>query len=129
MKTLNLKSPAEKQRILRDFVDREVLLNQTGLVNYILEKGLVDYEDISNIYYTHEELNERYPGGYGTDEESDVKEIYEWWLVSDWLLERLKEKGEPALETDFGSWWGRTCSGQAIYLDAVIEEIYDDLQR
>lgn len=50
-------------------------------------------------------------------------EIFEYWLVSDWLGEKLLEKGESVLKR-WSAWiWGRCCSGQAIALDGVINEI------
>ena len=45
----------------------------------------------------------------------------EWWKVSNWLIEKLEEEGEPVIR-DFNI-WGRTCSGQAILLDGVITAI------
>ena len=51
-------------------------------------------------------------------------EILEWWVVSEWLLEKLKEKGET-VEQFYGlPIWGRVCSGQAIALDGVIQNIF-----
>ena len=35
----------------------------------------------------------------------------------------MKEQDEPILETDFETWWGRTCTGQSIYLDYNIQEL------
>lgn len=52
-----------------------------------------------------------------------LNEILEWWLVSDWLAERLKAEGEVVLEEYNCHWWGRQSSGQAIYMDWVIEKI------
>ena len=60
--------------------------------------------------------------------EREPQAIYEWWLVNDWFIEKLRAEGEPILENDYGTWWGRTCTGQAIFLDYVIEKIYDGLQ-
>ena len=55
----------------------------------------------------------------------NFKEIYEWWFVTSWLYEKLKKHNEPVLDCDYGYLWGRTCTGQAISLDGVIEQIYD----
>jgi len=33
--------------------------------------------------------------------------------------------GEPILESDYGTWWGRTCTGQAIQLDGTIQKIVE----
>ena len=49
--------------------------------------------------------------------------IYEWWLVSEWLAATLKQNNQPLLQNAYGTWWGRTCSGQAIYMDNIIQEI------
>ena len=50
-------------------------------------------------------------------------EIMEWWLVTPYMAELLKEKGEVIL-SDYGCcWWGRQTSGQALYMDGVIQEI------
>jgi hypothetical protein len=55
--------------------------------------------------------------------ETEPQEIYEYWIVTPWLGEKLRDKGDPVLER-WGGWiWGRTCTGQAILLDSVISEI------
>ncbi|WP_295935761.1 hypothetical protein [uncultured Alistipes sp.] len=54
-------------------------------------------------------------------------EVLEWWLVTDWLADRLKEQDEIILEEHDCCWWGRTCSGQAIYMDAVMTHICESL--
>lgn len=115
-----------KQDKLRKFVDTHVLFCQTDLV----ESKLFDTEDMVNLFYTDSELKEigysdvaipRYSG-------DDCKEIYEWWVVSDWLAQQLEKHGEAMLINDFGTWWGRTCTGQSVFLDSVIEIIWDEIQ-
>lgn len=55
------------------------------------------------------------------------REVYEHWLVSSYLGEKLKDKGET-VEDFYGlTVWGRTTTGMAIAYDFVIQEIYDDL--
>lgn len=57
-------------------------------------------------------------------------EAYEHWIVSDWLADKLEAKGEMIVRDFLGlTIWGRTTSGQAIYIDGVIEEIMADMQR
>ena len=58
----------------------------------------------------------------------DYNEVYEWYLVSNWMLEKLRAKGEPVLDTEYEAWWGRCTSGQAILLDGVIQEIASDME-
>jgi hypothetical protein len=55
-------------------------------------------------------------------------EIYEHWIVSEWLATRLEDRGE-VIERDFYGLtiWGRACTGQAILLDDVICSIYDEV--
>ena len=50
-------------------------------------------------------------------------EIMEWWLVTPYMAELLKEKGEVILSDYDCCWWGRQTSGQALYMDGVIQEI------
>jgi hypothetical protein len=55
-------------------------------------------------------------------------EIYEHWLVSDWLAAKLEAKGETVVRNLCGlTIWGRATTGQAIYIDGVIEAIARDL--
>lgn len=55
-------------------------------------------------------------------------EVYEHWIVSNWFARRLEEKGEVACRDFHGlTIWGRTCTGQAISLDDVVCQIYDEL--
>jgi hypothetical protein len=58
-------------------------------------------------------------------DDSDPQEIFEWWRVTDsWLAGKLEEIGEPILDNDYGTWWGRTCSGQSIILDGTMQGLY-----
>ena len=50
-------------------------------------------------------------------------DVMEWWLIDSWLAERLKEQGEIIIKELGCRWWGRLTSGQAIYMDGVIQEI------
>jgi len=117
------------QDIAKDLVKHHVLSCQSSLVYELLNKEFISYEDYQNLYMTDEEIKKYLNAS--TEEEieeirnsgEDMNEVYEHWLVSDWLLERLKEKNEPVLETDFETWWGRCTTGQAILLDHVIQEI------
>lgn len=60
-----------------------------------------------------------------TDEYRD--EVYEHWVVSDWLGRKLREQGEVVGEFCGLTVWGRCCTGQAISLDGVIERIWRSL--
>ena len=64
------------------------------------------------------------------DIEPHDREIYEHWLISDWLADKLEAKGEK-VDRDFAGMtiWARTTTGQSIELDSVIEETHADLVR
>lgn len=60
--------------------------------------------------------------------ESEPAEIFEWWAVSSWMFESLKEHGKCVVDTGSTYIWGRCTTGQAILLDYVITEICADLE-
>lgn len=146
----------KNQRIKSKFVEREVFACVSGMVDYIIKKGWEDtdayfsWDDIENGYsYTcpecgHETGNREdfddgttddfYPAykcpecGTGLEDypESETQEIYEWWICSSWLIDKLAECGEPVLRDE--SIWGRGTSGQAILLDGVISRICEGME-
>ena len=50
----------------------------------------------------------------------ELKEVFEWWLVSDFFADRLRKVGEPIFEAYGCTWWGRCCTGQWLGMDGVI---------
>ncbi|WP_051960431.1 hypothetical protein [Devosia riboflavina] len=56
--------------------------------------------------------------------EPHQREVYEHWIVSDWLADMLEAHGEK-IDKDFSGLtvWARTTTGQAVYADGVIERI------
>lgn len=56
------------------------------------------------------------------------REVFEHWIVSDWLADKLAEKGEK-VNKDFAGLtvWARTTTGQGIASDSVIEAIATEL--
>lgn len=118
---------------IEQLVNREIYLNQSHLVEELILKANPDWIDhIENYYDESSEAVEEYLT-YETDleeatwRELDVHErldlarqkgfepspqdIFEWWLVSDWLDDKLREFEQPVLTTEYGDWWGRTCTG------------------
>ena len=129
------KIPFEKvdQRILQDIsgelVSNHVIACQSSLVHELMQREVIHMEEYENYFMSDEKIKECHD--VKTDEEieeirnegSDMNEVYEHWLVSDWLLSKLRDQEEVILETDFETWWGRGCSGQAIKLDYNIQKI------
>ena len=60
------------------------------------------------------------------DEQEEPQEVYEWWMCSGWLIDKLANHNEPVLKDE--GIWGRTCTGQAILLDGVISRICEELE-
>ena len=50
-------------------------------------------------------------------------DVMEWWLIDSWLAERLKRENQVIIEEYGCCWWGRLASGQAVYMDSVIQKI------
>ena len=121
------------QKELEDFVNREVYECQNYLVNELINKNFFRCSDIDNYCKTEKELRDE---GYSNKDieramnnGENIKKIYQWWIVSDWLINELKKKGEPILSNEYGDWWGRITIGEAIELDNVIKDIYNDLHK
>jgi hypothetical protein len=53
----------------------------------------------------------------------EYTDVYEHWIVSDWLSRKLAEKGEVIAEVSGLTVWGRCTTGQHISCDGVIETI------
>lgn len=135
----------ERQNRNGDIVDTHVYVNQTYLVEKLLEKGVVQYDDIENQYPEFEpeyneddtlktcqtceqevdEIDEETKQcEVCFDDSVEASDIFEWYAVSSWMINRLEDiGGEPILKSEYGDWWGRTCTGQAIKLDSTIDNI------
>lgn len=114
--------------MLQTFANQYVISCQTALVEKLLENGTFEIEEVENLYHSKEEMLEQ---GYSEEESEDPtpQEIYEWWLVDNWLAEQLEKHNEPLIKNDYGTWWGRTCTGQSVALDSVIKTIFVELMN
>jgi len=131
------------QDITRIFITPHIYRNQTALVTDMQKESYsseccysFSWDNVENLYMTDEEILEAYSYHFVEEEEQenffiervrdngdDMNEIFEWYLVSDWFLDRLREINEPIIDNDYGEYWGRTCTGQSIYLDHNIQEL------
>lgn len=91
-----------------EITDGLILGNQNLVVEELMRHDESLWEELQNL-----------------DENS---EIMEWWLVTPYMAELLKEKGEVILSDYDCYWWGRTTSGQALYMDGVIQEIAEQME-
>lgn len=137
----------EREDALEQFVAREVFACQSSLVEEALKKQIFSIDDLENMYRPFDGrliapnvcvqcqsefscLDSETGACESCFEESqEPQEILEWWLVSPWFSKKLLMEGEPILDNDYGIWWGRCASGQAISLDYVIQKIYDDMMH
>lgn len=110
----------------KQIVDQDIYLNQSALVEKYLLDDSMDNDDITNQWIT-DETEGFTPEEIADNEHWQPKEVLEWHAVSYRLLNRLQAKGEVTLSNQYGLWWGRTTSGQAIYMDSVIEDIAEEV--
>jgi hypothetical protein len=126
---------SERQEKNGLLVEREVLLLFSYPMQTLLEKEILSYEDIENQTLTDEEIISNfdiYSKGENNAEQEiqnirnrgeDQKEIYEYWCVTEWLFNKLKELKQPVIEWENLNIWGRCCTGQAIALDNIMTEV------
>lgn len=60
--------------------------------------------------------------------DTQPQEIYEWWIVTEFLYKKLKALGHPVLEWGNNCYWGRCTTGQAILLDHAIGVICEEME-
>lgn len=114
----------KKQSVLRDFVHNHVYYNQTMLIDHLMKTDDSILDDIENLILPCGDCDNCNEGN-SEECEDNMQEIYEWWLVSEWLYNMLKKESQPVLNIFGCYYWGRTCTGQAIYMDYLIEKIYN----
>tara|TARA_R110002073_G_scaffold124562_1_gene268900 strand:+ start:431 stop:775 length:345 start_codon:yes stop_codon:yes gene_type:complete len=91
-------------------VDELIKLKNSSITHPNAGEILTEF-DYDNIEFLHE------------------REIFEWHSVSSWLACRLMDKNETIIEVGTMTIWGRTTTGQSIYMDAVIEDIYNEVHQ
>ncbi|OQY10293.1 MAG: hypothetical protein B6I28_01215 [Fusobacteriia bacterium 4572_132] len=62
------------------------------------------------------------------DARSKPHEIFEYWIISKYFYNKLKEKGYPVIAWGNNYYWGRCMTGQAILLDYVISNICEEME-
>jgi hypothetical protein len=114
----------QRQEWAEQLVDREIWHNLCQTMQQEIENssGEVLYNNFAN-YTTINEKGE-------PDENGDsYPEIMEWWAVSGYLYNILKEKGEVVGEVLDFYVWGRQCTGQMIAMDSLIEGIAEEMYK
>jgi len=109
----------EHERELDQVVGEVVLYNVTTLVSDMMGSKWDD--EIDEFSYKVDDSFEE------EGAEPTYIEALEYWLVDDWFGENLKQKGELVGELCNLTIWGRSCTGQAISLDYVVQEVLKDI--
>lgn len=104
----------KNQKILKSLVEREVYCCVTSELEYMISR--IPFND-SNNPFSKEDYNNSYS-----------HEIFEWWAVTNWFGEKLKEQGCVIIETWGKSYWGRCTTGQSIILDGCILDIAKSME-
>ena len=118
--------------LIQTLQENEVLIDEINEVAYHSEVVWTVYdadgkfiESFDNEHDADELLEEN--EGYYSEDTDEVTEALEFWIISDWLGDRLDERGQMTATIAGLRIWGRTTSGQAIYIDHVIESIVKDI--
>lgn len=138
-------STSEQKEYIKTKIEQELGCCQSSLIDHLLQSEVKGFsvDDIQNLYEPFKAEKGGKCGNCGEEfeeiddntglcqdcfnDEQQPQEIFEWWPInSDFLKNDLIEMGEPVLSNDFGDWWGRTCTGQAIVLDPTFWRIFQD---
>lgn len=125
----------------QNFLDKHVHARANLLISELLEKGQRDwdltesqwYQDLFSQYeedFDIWEADEDYDGtNYCPPEpEPELREPFEFWIVSDFFAQKLKEEG-ALLTKHWGFWiWGRETTGQSILIDYIFQKIWESFK-
>lgn len=127
-----LLSESQKQKVNTELVSKEVWDGVSSEVEYILKQedrnAPYSLEDVENLYFTFKEARDdgMIPNDMNQEDYDPImKEVFEYWKVSRWLIEKLNTFCEPVIQ-DYNI-WGRCTTGQSIAIDGVIYQIAEDL--
>ena len=105
---------------IRDFVNREVYVNASHLVDNLIHHFYNSDKHLEE--FNWENIN------WPIDKETgEPVEVFEWWIVSSWLGRKLEAKDELIIKSGNLTIWGRTTTGQSMTIDWIIEKIYDEI--
>tara|TARA_S200002703_G_scaffold139634_2_gene130405 strand:+ start:251 stop:682 length:432 start_codon:yes stop_codon:yes gene_type:complete len=133
-----------KQERLNDILDKHVFQRANEIHPFLAENHGEAYSDCwSNMFYDEEQIIDLLLDGDAYDAASedvkeflvqevrdngkDYQEIFEYWLVSDWLYDQLERSGAPVLEFKGLYFWGRTETGQCLTLDYYLNRVNNRL--
>ncbi len=105
-------SNTELERIVKKIVESEIFVKAPDeLINFL--------KDDEFFIASHFKENDN-------EDENDCIEVIEYYLVSNWLGEKLLNKNECVFQLSNCYLWGKTCS-TSCYFDEVIINICNDI--
>jgi len=124
-----------QKEYIQDVIHRDIFSQVNPEVEFILSEGCDNenapytWDDVENmmnpVCNNCGEENEEVCtcGAYETED----KEVYEWYLVSNDLTKCLRDIGEVVIERNSGpDIWGRCSFGQMIALDSTFWEVFQE---
>lgn len=128
----------DQSQAAQDFLAKHIHVRANLLINELLEKYQRDWSLTESPWYEQlfcqyeeQDIWEEDPDWIGTnycppEPEPDLREPYEFWIVSDFFAQKLKQN-DQLLTNHWGFWiWGRETTGQSILIDYVFQKIWDD---
>lgn len=101
-----------QQSEIKNILNNELHLLANELGGHLFNEG---FESGELVNYEYDEEYGEYP------------EVMQWWIVSDWLADKLIEDGEVVNQSKGVNLWGRCGCGYALECDFV--NIYKSLSK
>lgn len=121
---------------LHNLIVSDIDAEEYALRDWYNSTDALDYLDSDTLQRLRDRISEEiedYPAfcnEHEIDTDDFENEVYEHWIVSSWLARKLSERGHVVCNDFMGlTIWGRCCTGQAIYMDGVIEDICNEFNR
>ena len=135
-----------KRTLIEKIINVEILTLANELAEHHLYNDEYLIDNVENLYYEFEsashgkyECNECTNIGVVNDDgicincfdDSDTKhkEIFQWFIVSDWLYEKLNKQGEPVVEIKGVYFWGRCGYGYSLENEWCLKRIVKELEQ
>lgn len=117
----------------QNFLYKHVHARANHLIYRLLDRydNYSEDEWYSDLFLQYEEPDELDAPENSEDypPELEPRAPYEFWIVSELLASKLKER-DALLTDDFGFWiWGRETTGQSILIDWIFQDIWHSVKN
>lgn len=118
-------------RVYSDYWHNNSYGDVTEEVQFILNHGYLhdapfsdmDMVNGENTYYDY--VDYMRAASEEHEEGNEPKLVFNWFMVNKFLGDALIEKGECVVKGPHHDYWGRTCCGQTVMMDKVIQDVFD----